>query len=100
MSNLEKELDPELKEAAIFGQVVDNFMQSEIGRYILVRAQEMEHQALIKLRKCDPENAGTVRQHQNEADVPAMLVSWLRDAVSDGAKALQILETREQDHEN
>ena len=97
---IDKDLDPELKEAAVFGRVVENFMQSEIGRYIIFRAQEMEHKALTNLRKCDPENAGSVRQHQNEADVPAMVIGWLRDAVSDGAKALQILETREQDHEN
>ncbi len=100
MNNSTPQIDPELQEAAVFGEIVHNFMVSEIGVYITQRAQNMEHEALLKLRRCDPENAGSIRQYQNEADVPALIIGWLKDAISDGAKALQILETREQGHED
>jgi hypothetical protein len=85
----------EMIERAIFGEEVHNFINSTIGQYIVKRAESEEQEALKKLRTCDPENAGKIREYQNEAAVAEHIVTWLKEAIQDGVKALQIIESRE-----
>ena len=82
-------------ERAVFGEQVHNFMNTEIGLYIKKRADAEVHSALNELRKCDPENAGKIREHQNSVVIAESVVQWLQDAITDGLKALQIIEDRE-----
>lgn len=80
---------------AVFGQEVEQFMNSSVGQYMQSRAKDLEASALRSLRACDPENAGLVRRHQSEAKLAEMVTQWLEDAVIDGLQALQILDDRE-----
>lgn len=80
---------------AVFGEQVAQFLATDIGRYIMVRAESQELEAMKKLKKCEAEDAKLVRKYQNEAEVASSMVKWLGDAVSDGLAALKLLEDRE-----
>lgn len=91
----QEEFDPEMIERAVFGEQVHNFMNTDVGKYIQRRAADQISEAVKELRECDPDNAGKVREYQNRADVAEHVVQWLQDAILDGLKALQIIESRE-----
>jgi hypothetical protein len=82
-------------ERAVFGKQVEAFFNTEIGQYILHRAQDQQSDALTKLKICDPENPNVVRKLQNDAKVAESIVQWLEDAIADGLQAIKILDDRE-----
>jgi len=88
-------IDAAMIERAVFGEQVHHFMNSEIGVYIKNRSNALILEALNELRTCDPENAGKIREHQNSAVIAESVVQWLQDAISDGLKAIQIIDSRE-----
>ena len=88
-------IDADMVERAVFGEQVAHFMNTEIGQYVKARSNAMIAEALNDLSDCDPENAGKIREYQNNVVVAKSVVQWLQDAVSDGLKAIQIIESRE-----
>lgn len=94
--NEEEAEDPHaLIKRAVFGEQVQEFMNTEVGRYIIERAQNQVLEALLKLKTCDPENPGLIREYQGQIEVAESIPQWLGDAVKDGLTALRIIEDRE-----
>jgi len=84
----------ELTMRAVLGEQVHKFMNTDMGHYLRNRAADEEFKALKKLRECDPENAGLIRQYQNEALVAESVIKWLEDSIADGLQALRIIDDR------
>jgi len=95
MENNEEGITTDMIERAVFGEQVAHFMNSEIGIYIKARSNALVEESLNELRTCDAENAGKIREHQNSVVIAESVVHWLQDAISDGLKAIQIIESRE-----
>ena len=81
----------ELVETAVFGRMVEDWLRSDIGHYLLQRAKEEESAAIEQLIKGDDEAGAratiwTARKFQE----------WLADGITAGQQALGILEDGEQ----
>lgn len=83
---------------AVFGKQVDQFMSTDIGRYLLDRSDDEAVKALTAFKTCDPTDVNTVIKLQNIIKQSENFRLWLDEAVTDGLKALNILEDR-YDHE-
>jgi len=79
---------------AVFGEQVQQFISSQIGQYLLARAQEEKVNAQIEFLEVDPSNVEAVRTIQNKILLSNKFAGWLQDAVGDGLRALGIIEDR------
>lgn len=80
---------------AMFGEMVQEFMSSDIGKYLLIRAEDEVQKGMLKLKTCDPENSGLIREYQGKIEIAESIPKWLDEAVTDGLTALRIIEDRE-----
>lgn len=87
--------DPNVR-TAVFGVQVQNFMDSEIGAYIMNRADEYAQEAMEELTKVDPEDPRAIRSLQNRIHVADLIATWLREAVSLGEQAQEHLKYERQ----
>ena len=83
----------ELIERAAFGKQVELFWGSRVGSYLRDRAQECYTTAIQQLKTHDPTDARGVQRLQNEIWKAEEFERWLSEAVLDGMKSLEILES-------
>ncbi len=84
-----------LLDVAVLGEQVDQFLKSDVGRYLMEQAEDEERAGLLQLRVVDYTNSEAVRLAQNRAWRGEHVKAWLRNAISAGLKARMILEDRE-----
>jgi hypothetical protein len=89
-----KEDDPTV-EVAVFGAQVEQFLDSQIGQYLVKRAQDAANAALEALATANPEDPAGIRKLQNKVVVADLVVSWLSEAILLGDQAEQELRTRD-----
>ncbi|HXK61222.1 MAG TPA: hypothetical protein PLP42_15145 [Acidobacteriota bacterium] len=70
-----------------FGMEVEAFLQSDIGRYLVKRAESEVDSAVETLKEVDPEDAKSVRGLQNTIRVAESIQYWLADAIQSGMNA-------------
>ena len=80
---------------ATFGKQVEEFLNCDIGKYILSIALIEREEALAKLTECDPEDTKMVRSLQNQIKMRDDLRGWLMDAVARGLQAITVIDERE-----
>ena len=88
---MKQEFDP-LEETAILGKEAENFLASDIGKYLLARAEEEARTANAHLKSVFPMRWWKIMELQNQIKVAESIQRWLADAISDGAAALRTLE--------
>lgn len=79
----------ELIEPIAVGEACYAFFNSDVGRYLLLRASETEEQAFREWLEVDPSDAKAIRECQEKAAIPKLVIAWLRDAVKEGEAAQQ-----------
>ncbi len=84
-----------LFDVAVLGEQVDQFLKSDVGRYLLEQAESEEREGLLQLRVIDYTNAEGIRLAQNKVWRGEYMKTWLSNAISAGLKARMILEDRE-----
>lgn len=85
----------ELFETAVFGKVVENFLSSDIGSYLLERAKEEEQEAVEALARVSPWRRRRIQQLQNQIWRAQQFQVWLADAIVTGQQATNLLEGEE-----
>jgi len=87
------QLDPEdpTVRSAVFGRQVEQFLASDIGRYLIARADQQIKEGKAELVETDPENANAMRAAQFKVKVAQSIVDWLSDAIRNGEHATEIL---------
>lgn len=78
---------------ATFGKQVETFLVSDIGRYMLARADHAIVMAFNELKHCDPKDGKLVQQWQNQIWRAESIKDWLGDAVADGLTAIGIIDS-------
>jgi Tfp pilus assembly pilus retraction ATPase PilT len=78
--------DPTVR-AAMFGKQVEQFLSSDIGQYLVERANEQAEAAIKELLVVDPTATELIRATQNRVKVSDSILSWLRDAIQMGEQA-------------
>jgi hypothetical protein len=80
---------------AVLGKQVEDFINCDVGKYIISLALIEKEEALAKLAVCDPEDVAAVRALQNQIRMRDDFRGWLQDAVARGLQAVNIIESRE-----
>ena len=79
--------DRETLKAINFGFEVQAFLESNLGRYLIGRAEEQIEEAVEKLKHVDPENASQIRALQHTIHVAEDIQYWLGEAIQAGLNA-------------
>lgn len=85
-----------LLDVAVLGEQIDQFMKSDVGKYLLSHAAAQEEEGLEALRRVKCTDPQAVFEAQNKVWVAERFRTWLEDAVRAGLKAQMILEDREE----
>jgi len=72
-----------------FGFKVEDFLESELGRYLEARAQAEVHEAHLDLEAADPADEKAIRAIQQKIAVAKQWRQWFEEAVADGVQAQQ-----------
>lgn len=81
---------------AAFGKQVEQFLQSDVGRYLTARADEEVNAAFAEFKSADPRDGKNLEKIQNKIFRAESFKGWLADAVMDGVTAFNVLTDREE----
>lgn len=82
--------DPKV-EWATFGKLVEDFLTSDIGDYLIRCAKDKERLAVEKLKVVAPWRRKRIQELQNEIEVAEEIQRWLGNAVAAGQAAMEQL---------
>ena len=74
-----------------FGFEVEAFLKSEIGSYLVRRADAEIEEAVEGLKHCDPEDPKAIRALQYKIAVAESIQYWLGEAITSGLNAQEEL---------
>lgn len=83
---------PKLLAQAAFGIEVEAFLGSDIGRYLIARAEAEREQALNALKDVDAEDSRAIRQLQSTVARAESIQYWMAEAIQEGRNAERQLE--------
>lgn len=76
------------------GEDVANFMQTQMGQFLLKKCEDRMWAALNELKHVDCTNSEAIRKLQNEIDVSESILQWFEEAIDEGLSAETVLEER------
>lgn len=85
-------MDTELVAEAVLGRDAEDFIQSDIGRYIIGCAEQESHEAMDQLKRVYPWRRRKIQELQNKIHRAESIQSWLAELVIKGKQAIQQLE--------
>ena len=74
---------------AVFGKQVEQFLESDIGSYLVGRAQEQGEAAIMELKDADPFDHDKIIKIQSRIKVAESIIGWLGDAIRAGHQAAE-----------
>lgn len=83
--------DQELEDMVQFGEKVQQFVKSDIGRYLLDRSKAEIDDALHQLKDADPMCPNEIRRLQDVIKRNESVEQWLGEAIQSGWDARNIL---------
>ncbi|HEV2390090.1 MAG TPA: hypothetical protein VGS04_05125 [Nitrososphaerales archaeon] len=75
----------------MFGKQVEFFLKSDIGSYLVKRADKERAEALEELVTVDASDHAKVSAIQLRARVAGSVIDWLAEAIRDGESATEML---------
>lgn len=81
-----------LLRVAVFGEQIRDFLQTEIGDYLLKQAQHDADEAMNKLKNTSPWRRRRIQELQNDIRVAENFIHWLASAMQAGEQATTQLE--------
>lgn len=92
------DLDNEIRKRVTLGAEAERFLNTNLGRFLVQRAEEVIESAVDELKTVDPENPKTIRALQQKITVAESVQYWLAGAINDGYEAeRQYLEAQSPD---
>ena len=87
-------LDPNdpLVRTAVFGRQVEDFFESDIGKFLVEKSDLQRDMAIDALKRVAPWRRRRIQQLQNQIAVAEWFQQWLADAVMDGQQAMRVIE--------
>lgn len=86
------EIPQNLLDEAIFGKQVENFLNSDLGKHLVYRAEEEAELANTELKRVLPWRRRKIQELQNRIWRAENFQQWLADIVMDGLQATQQIE--------
>lgn len=84
-----------LLDVAVLGEQIEQFLKSDIGKYLSEHAEEVISEGMNELKVADCNDAKAVWTAQNKVWLGERFRHWIKEAVTAGLKAREILEERE-----
>jgi hypothetical protein len=84
---------------ARLGVEAETFLSSDLGQYLLGRAELEEQEALRRLSQVDPHDWKAVQAAQQKLSMARLVPGWIRDAIQNGRVAYLQLETEETEND-
>ena len=85
-----------LFDVAVLGEQMDQFLKSDIGKFLSGRIEDEIEDGIADLRRVDCNNAEAVYLAQARVWRAETLRIWLDEAISAGIKARLVLENRDE----
>jgi hypothetical protein len=85
-------MDDLLVAEVVLGRDAQDFLGSELGRYLLGRAQQEADEAMDQLKRINPWRRIKILQLQSKIQRNESIRSWLREIISSGRSAESALE--------
>lgn len=78
------------------GLQVEAFLNSDVGAYLLARAEQETHKLIEALKTVNPSSPVEILRLQEGIKRSESFKEWLVEAVENGLKATEVLEQREE----
>lgn len=85
----------ELYAEAILGKDAEDFLASDVGRFLIGRAEQEVAEAMDELKRCHPWRTRKLRELQNRIWRAESVQGWLGELIIRGRQALSQLEQHE-----
>lgn len=82
----------QLVASAVLGQQVENFLTSDVGKYLQARANRVYNAAIDEFKSCDPSDTAKIVKIQANIWKAEAFMTWLAEGIQEGLTALGILE--------
>lgn len=83
--------------SAVLGKDAEEFLQTELGRFLTGRAEQEKQAALIQLSTVDSTDYTTIQKLQNQYYRADSFVGWLSELIQEGQQSFKILESQDHD---
>ena len=83
--------DPVVK-SAVLGQQVEDFLETDIGNYLMERAKEEENRCLDALSNVATWRHRRIRELQGRIWMARGFQNWLVEAYNEGLQSLRVIE--------
>lgn len=83
---MSEHIDP-LMETAVFGREVGAFLGTNVGKYLIARAEREEAEATDALKRTFPLRWRRIMELQNRIHRAESIQAWLGEAIMDGLQA-------------
>lgn len=80
---------------AQFGKQVEMWLDTDVGRYMVKRAEQDIDEAIELMKKTNPHDVNLMVQAQNRVKVAESVLTWLYQAIKEGEGALELLKEEE-----
>lgn len=70
-----------------FGMGVEAFLKSEVGQYLIKRAEDQVEESVEELKNVDPTKPDDIRRIQHDIRVAESIQYWLAEAIQAGINA-------------
>lgn len=90
----------QLLASAVLGKQLENFLASDVGKYLQARANRVYNAAIDEFKSCNPSD--TTRLVKIQADVwkAEAFMTWVSEGIQEGLTALGILEGVDDDSDS
>jgi hypothetical protein len=89
-------MSDELYAEAMLGQDAEEFLNSDIGKFLIGCADQEIQEAMEQLKNCHPWRTRKIRELQNKIWRAESVQVWLAELITRGRQAIQQLEEREE----
>ena len=89
------EINEPLYRKAAFGKQIEDFLSSDIGVYLVKKAEREVQAAFEALKSVNPVDGKAVQALQNKIWVAESFQQWLGDGIVDGLQAFKVITEEE-----
>ena len=82
--------DDDLIDASEIGEEAKKFLEGDLGKTLVARAQSLTEAALMQFRNVDPHDAKAIMKLQNQIAFGESFEGWLKDLIHIGENAFEV----------
>ena len=93
------DVDPKIVATAVLGKEIEDFLRSDIGKYLISRANRVYTAAVDEFKRVDPTKTAEIIRIQADMWKADAFKAWIVEGIQEGLTALNFLDGRDDDHQ-